>query len=100
MIPPHAQPISFDINPLLFILALADTLEPIKTCCDPKYELNIEPIEVLNNIECVFNQKHILLQFKNNELFKIMKDKLDGLENWLNINIEICESANKIDITF
>lgn len=100
LIPPHAQPISFDINPLLFILALADTLEPIKTCCDPKYELNIEPIEVLNNIECVFNQKHILLQFKNNELFKIMKDKLDGLENWLNINIEICESANKIDITF
>lgn len=100
LIPPHAQPISFDTNPLLFILALADTLEPIKTCCDPKYELNIEPIEVLNNIECVFNQKHILLQFKNNELFKIMKDKLDGLENWLNINIEICESANKIDITF
>lgn len=67
LIPPHAQPISFDTNPLLFILALADTLEPIKTCCDPKYELNIEPIEVLNNIECVFNQKHILLQFKNNE---------------------------------
>lgn len=31
---------------------------------------------------------------------KIMKDKLDGLENWLNINIEICESVNKIDITF
>lgn len=100
LIPPHAQPIQFDNNPLLFILALADTLEPIKTCCDPKYKLNIEPTEVLKNIECIFNQNHILLLFNNNDIFKIMKDKLDGLENWLNINIEICESANKIDITF
>lgn len=100
LIPPHTQPIQFDNNPLLFILALADTLEPIKTCCDPKYELNIEPIEVLNNIECVFNQKHILLQFKNNELFKIMKDKLDGLENWLAINVQIYENDNKVCIEF
>lgn len=100
LIPPHAQPIQFDTNPLLFILALADTLEPIKTCCDPKHELNIEPIEVLNNIECVFNQKHILLQFKNDELFKIMKDKLDGLENWLAINVQIYENDNKICIEF
>ena len=59
MIPPHAQPISFDINPLLFILALADTLEPIKTCCDPKYELNIEPIEVLNNNRMCYLIKNI-----------------------------------------
>lgn len=29
-----------------------------------------------------------------------MKDKLDGLENWLNINIEICEKESKIDIVF
>ena len=98
LIPPLAQPIQFDTNPLLFILALADTLEPIKTCCDPKYKLNIEPTEVLKNIECIFNQNHILLQFNNNDIFKIMKDKLSNLENWLAINIQIYE--NKINITF
>ena len=100
LIPPHAQSISFNTNPLLFILALADTLEPIKTCCDPDYGLNIEPIEVLNSIECVFNYKHISLLFKNNEIFKKIKKKLDGLENWLDINVEIFENENKIDIIF
>ena len=85
---------------MLFILALADTLEPIKTCCDPDYGLNIEPIEVLNSIECVFNYKHISLLFKNNEIFKKIKKKLDGLENWLDINVEIFENENKIDIIF
>lgn len=100
LIPPHAQSISLNTNPLLFILALADTLEPIKTCCDPDYGLNIEPIEVLNSIECVFNYKHISLLFKNNEIFKKIKKKLDGLENWLDINVEIFENENKIDIIF
>lgn len=100
LISPHAQSISFNTNPLLFILALADTLEPIKTCCDPDYGLNIEPIEVLNSIECVFNYKHISLLFKNNEIFKKIKKKLDGLENWLDINVEIFENENKIDIIF
>ena len=100
LIAPHAQSISFNTNPLLFILALADTLEPIKTCCDPDYGLNIEPIEVLNSIECVFNYKHISLLFKNNEIFKKIKKKLDGLENWLDINVEIFENENKIDIIF
>lgn len=100
LIPPHAQPISFDTNPLLFILALADTLEPIKTCCDPDSKLNIEPIEVLKNIECVFNYKHISLLFNNEGIFEKIKEKLDGLENWLAINIQIYENENKINITF
>lgn len=29
-----------------------------------------------------------------------MKEKLDGLENWLAINIQIYENENKINITF
>ena len=89
LIPPLAQPIQFDTNPLLFILALADTLEPIKICCDPDSKLNIEPIEILKNIECVFNYKNISLLFNNEGMFEKMKEKLDGLENWLAINIHI-----------
>lgn len=100
LIPPLAQPIQFDTNPLLFILALADTLEPIKTCCDPDSKLNIEPIEILKNIECVFNYKNISLLFNNEGIFEKMKEKLDGLENWLAINIQIYENENKINITF
>lgn len=71
LIPPHAQPIQFDNNPLLFILALADTLEPIKTCSS----LDIAPIDILNNIKCNFSDGCILLLFENVAMFTKMADE-------------------------
>lgn len=96
LIPPYAQPVQFNRNPILFILALADTLEPIKTCSN----LDISPLDVLNNIECEFNYKQIILKFKNNDMFNKMTDKIKGLNNWLDVNIKICDSKRKIDIIF
>jgi len=91
---PYAQPIQFNRNPILFILALADTLEPIKTCSD----LDISPLDVLNNIECEFNYKQIILSFKSNNMFNKMIGKINGLNNWLDVNIKICENQNIISI--
>lgn len=44
--------------------------------------------------------KNISLLFNNEGIFEKMKEKLDGLENWLAINIQIYENENKINITF
>lgn len=95
LIPPHAQPIQFDNNPLLFILALADTLEPIKTCSS----LDIAPIDILNNIKCNFSDGCILL-FENVAMFTKMANKLNDLDSWLAINVQIYENDNKICINF
>ena len=94
--PPYAQPIQFNRNPILFILALADTLEPIKTCSD----LDISPLDVLNNIECEFNYKQIILTFKSNNMFNKMTDKINGLNNWLDVNIRINDKNNEIVVRF
>lgn len=96
LIPPHAQPIQFDNNPLLFILALADTLEPIKTCSS----LDIAPIDILNNIKCNFSDGCILLLFENVAMFTKMANKLNDLDSWLAINVQIYENDNKICISF
>ena len=96
LIPPYAQPIQFDNNPLLFILALADTLEPIKTCSS----LDIAPIDILNNIKCNFSCGCILLSFENVAMFTKMANKLNDLGNWLAINVQIYENDNKICIKF
>ena len=96
LIPPHAQPISFDTNPLLFILALADTLEPIKTCSS----LDIAPIDILSNIKCNFSDGCILLLFENVAMFTKMANKLYNLDSWLAINVQIYENDNKIYINF
>lgn len=93
---PYAQPIQFNRNPILFILALADTLEPIKTCSD----LDISPLDVLNNIECEFNYKQIILTFKSNNMFNKMTDKINGLNNWLDVNIRINDKNNEIVVRF
>ena len=96
LIPPLAQPIQFDTNPLLFILALADTLEPIKTCSS----LDIAPIDILNNIKCNFSCGCILLSFENVAMFTMMANKLNDLDSWLAINVQIYENDNKICINF
>lgn len=96
MIPPYAQPIQFNRNPILFILALADTLEPIKTCSD----LDISPLDVLNNIGCEFNYKQIILTFKSNNMFNKMIGKINGVNNWLEVNIRINDKNNEIVVIF
>lgn len=94
--PLYAQPIQFNRNPILFILALADTLEPIKTCSD----LDISPLDVLNNIECEFNYKQIILTFKSNDMFNKMIGKINGLNNWLEVHIRINDKNNQIVVRF
>lgn len=79
-----------------FILALADTLEPIKTCSS----LDIAPIDILNNIKCNFSCGCILLSFENVAMFTKMANKLNDLGNWLAINVQIYENDNKICIKF
>lgn len=87
-------PISFNDYPLLFLLGLVDTLEPIKTfyCMDTN--------EVLKNIYIEFSsdEKKVTLSKKDDSSldFEKIKKKLEGLENWL--DVEVCLRQNQISI--
>ncbi|MFW2555577.1 hypothetical protein [Aliarcobacter butzleri] len=87
-------PISIKDNPLLFLLGLVDTIEPIKTfnCVTPQY--------VLENIMISFNKKQNQIIIKNKKHsrldFEKLKRNTKGLEGWL--DIKIIEEINKIII--
>jgi len=87
-------PVSLENFPLLFLLGLVDTLDPVKTfdCVDPVY--------VLENILIKFeNQKTIEITNKDNSKldFNKLVKKVEKLEDWLNIKKPIC-SKNSITI--
>jgi hypothetical protein len=78
-------PISIKDNPLLFLLGLVDTIEPIKTfnCVTPQY--------VLENIMISFNKKQNQITIKNKKNsgldFEKLKENINGLNEWLDIKI-------------
>ena len=88
-------PILIKDNPLLFLLGLVDTIEPIKTfnCFEPKY--------VLENILIDFDENKIMISNKKDSLldFEKLKRNLKGLESWLDVEIpENKDIENEITI--
>lgn len=90
-------PISIKDNPLLFLLGLVDTIEPIKTfsCVTPQY--------VLKNIMISFNKKQNQITIKNKKNsgldFEKLKKNINGLNGWLDIKIpENKDIENEITI--
>lgn len=75
--------ISVKENKLLFLLCLADTLEPLK------HFYNVKSKCVLNGILMKVNKSEILIKINENclECYNYIK-KINSLKNWLDVNIE------------
>ncbi len=85
-------PIKFNEMPYLFLLGLADTLEPTKN-------YNENASDVLKNINIDFDKKSLTIsKNKTSKLdFTKMTKKVRGLETWL--AVEVCVSNSSIKIT-
>ena len=88
-------PISIKDNPLLFLLGLVDTIEPIKTfnCLEPQY--------VLENILIDFDKNKITISNKETSIlsFERLIKNVKGLKDWLDVELpDIDNSINKIII--
>ena len=88
-------PISIKDNPLLFLLGLVDTIEPIKTfnCVEPQY--------VLENILIDFDKNKITISNKETSIlsFERLIKNVKGLKDWLDVELpDIDNSINKIII--
>ncbi|MBX4270332.1 hypothetical protein [Clostridium estertheticum] len=81
--------VSYNDNPLLFVLCLADSIEPTKKIN------NVSETEVLENIEFEYCTEANKLKVSiNNELSKNPKcteyiGNLENLESWIDIKIEV-----------
>lgn len=89
-------PISIKDNPLLFLLGLVDTIEPIKSFdyVTPKY--------VLENILISFDKKQNWITIVNKKKsgldFEKIRKKIYGLKDWLDVDIENCDEKIIIKI--
>lgn len=89
---PEDLKFSIDDEPFLFLFALADTIEPIKTfdCVSADY--------VLENILIDMHDDKIILQHSPDSKldFSKMAKKIYGLESWL--DVKVCNEDNKLTI--
>lgn len=96
LLPDNYKKISYEKNPLLFILCLADTLEPSK-----RFE-SVEMIKVLEQIDIEYSYGQYLRVKINESLtynsgFEKYKKDIEGLTEWMeigNIKVEIVKPSN------
>lgn len=92
------QKIKLEDFPLFYLLAIVDTLEPVKEFT--KYGVSEEAI--LKSINLSFESKSI--EFSKSPLcsidFEILIDKLKYFDNWIDIQIKIGEHRDKFKISF
>lgn len=87
------QPIRYSDAPLLFLLGLIDTIDPVKAypCVTPEF--------VLSNISLVFSDDSTFELHLSRALnFEIMKDKATYLKKWLYVDTEVMGRIIKITI--
>jgi hypothetical protein len=88
-------PIKIQDSPLLFLLGIADTIDPIKAFSD-----NHEVEYILSNLELKFFNKSIqMCNSKNSSLdFSILQNRADGLIGWLDVSVT--KKHNYLKINF
>lgn len=91
----NAKPISLRQSPLLFLMGVVDTIDPIKT-----YDKDYEVDYIVQNLLLEFNDNELILENKtNSELdFNEIIKKSENLKNWL--NVEIRQKTNRLEIKF
>ena len=77
------QRISCEANPLMFLLLLADTIEPIKFFFQYKHSCILEKL----NIEINTENEIIISVIDNCLQFKSWFDKIKDLENWTKVSV-------------
>lgn len=91
----NSKPISLRNFPLLFLLGLVDTIDPIKT-----YAKDYEVDYIINNLQLDFRDNTLVLENNTdseldfNELIK----KSDNLNGWLSVDIK--KNKNSLEIEF
>jgi hypothetical protein len=90
------KPIEFKDYPLLYILGIVDTIDPMKTYMRDEFT----PKEILESIEIEFNENKVVFRNgKKSKLdFKKMTDSAIGLKNWLKVGIEFTDSELKLTL--
>lgn len=81
------KPIKFKEFPLFYILAIIDTIEPLKIYKDD----DISDIDILKSINLEFGRKYIrVMESENSKVdFLPLLKKAVGLYGWLDVKIEI-----------
>ena len=90
------KPIEFKDYPLLYILGIVDTIDPMKTYMRDEFT----PKEILESIEIEFNENKVVFRNgKKSKLdFKKMTNSAIGLKNWLKVGIEFTDSELKLTL--
>jgi len=89
--------ISFQEDPILYLLALSDTLEPIKTYSG----LGLTDIEIWKGISVQINSDKIVMKIDNPRMpFERLNRKVEGIEHWIDCRVEIDKSIKELKIYF
>lgn len=94
--------ISLRNNPVLFILELLDTIDPIKFFSKPGY--SYEVIDILKSFNWIFeNEKVIIISLSKINVFSIFEyenyvNHINSIETWLDVSIIKNKNAIKIII--
>ena len=89
--------IKFLENPILFLLAVADTLEPIKIYSG----IGLSDIEIWNGISIQINSKKIKMRIMDSRMpLETISEKVIGIDSWLNCGLEINSKRKELTIYF
>ena len=87
------RPISYDNNPLLYILVVADTLEPLKAYTQHNCDLRIEEIIDAIEIEYMPASRSLTIASNSNTVdIAVLHRKAKGLEEWTAVR---CGALNR-----
>ena len=83
--PPRFQKTSFERNPILFILAIADTIEPIKLYLSGT---QMSEVDIWKGINIFFSKEYIRIKILDKRLpFDGLLRKVKGLDDWLDVKV-------------
>ncbi len=83
-------------NPYLFLLALSDMLEPFKIF----RKFNGTEKQLLSQIDFEVTANSIIISSNNDEIYSAYRQKINGSEDWINVNVQVDDDKNKIIMTF
>ena len=94
LIESNAEKVSINNNPLLFMLGVIDTIEPVK------FFNNFNPKYVLKNIDIDIEDKLIKIKVSNSAIFNYLEwfKKIKSMEEWLEVYIKISREELKIKV--
>lgn len=89
--------IKFLENPILYLLAVVDTLEPIKIYSG----IGLSDIEIWKGISVQINSKRIRMKIMDSRMpLETISKKVIGIDSWLNCGIEIKSRGKELTIYF